>query len=141
MCPTGTWMPTLSPGRRALAMRPSSAYAVPGEFVGDARLEGRRRRHVGGAARGVTALRLRHAAPVERARALCIHLERGVVFGDGFLVLALLEIDQSEIVECVRIVRLELQGLAAIGDSLGIILPQDGAGHAAVAVGRPPPGV
>src|SRR5882724_7455960 len=117
--PTGTWIPTASPGRPPLVILLASAHAVVGIFVGDARLQGLRRRHVGGASCGVAAFRPCQATAVERAGPLGIELERGAVLGTGLRVVALLQIDQAEIIACVRIAGLELQGFIAIRDGLG----------------------
>ncbi len=92
-------------------------------------------RHVRGASRSVAALGLRQATPIERARPLGIELERGVELGGGLRVVALLQVDDAEIVVGVGIVGLQLQRLVAVGDRLGIVLAQRGARQATVVVG------
>jgi len=52
-------------------------------------------------------------------RALRIDLERVVEVGDRLRIVALLQVDDAEIVEGVGIVGLQLQSFAAVGDGLG----------------------
>src|SRR5262249_32176570 len=123
-----TWMPATSAGITY------SANAVPGEFLGDVRLNRFRGDNVEVAAGGIVVLDLGNAAAIERVCPFRLDPQRRVIVGNGRGQLPGLQVYQGAAVERVRIARLKLQGHIAIIKSR-LKIADDGSRPAAVVEG------